>query len=122
MRCLSVECSVADWPLQWQHLPHRNKMAEDLMAMDMMDILDYMNSCDSGFCPPPLFDLPPPPPPPFMDTSTVPSCLGNCGNSLTSSQEEDNSVQHIIRNIIVITVSSLVIIISLLLAAVFIWR
>ena len=52
----------------------------------------------------------------------LPSCLGDCEKSVTSSQEEDNSVQHIIRNIIVITVSSLVIIISLLLAAVFIWR
>ena len=97
--------------------------------MDMMDteewdmvLLGLVNSCDSGFCPPPLFDLPPPPPPPFMDTPTLPSCLGECEKSLTSSQEEDNSVQYIIRNIIVITVSSLVIIISLLLAAVFIWR
>jgi hypothetical protein len=94
-------------------------MAEDMLYLDMVDIMDYMNSCDSTFCPPPLFDLPPPPPPPHLDAALLPACTGNCN---TSRMDTVESVQQIFHNIIIIVISSLVIVITLLLAAVFIWR
>jgi hypothetical protein len=116
----AAHCSVADWPSQWKDLsPPAPDMAEDILYLDMVDIMDYMNSCDSTFCPPPLFDLPPPPPPPHLDAALLPACTGNCN---TSSMDTVESVQQIFHNIIIIVISSLVIVITLLLAAVFIWR
>jgi hypothetical protein len=95
-------------------------MAEDFL---LMEFADFLASCDNGdFCPPPLFDLPPPPPPPFMDSPSLPSCMGDCETNMNKVINNADSVQEIIRNIIVIVVSSIVIIISLLLAAAFIWR
>ncbi len=95
-------------------------MTDDLFGqLDMMmDIMDHINSCDSDFCPPPLFDVPAPPPPPFLDTPLAALCGGNCD----SSSSGPDSLGYILQSIVVIVISSLIIVISLLLGAVFLWR